>query len=130
MDPTPLAIEPTERGMAAVTHLSGLAGYIIPFGGVLVPIIIWMVKKDSAVISSIAKQAVLLNCVVFLLFVGSFVLWLTIILIPVVILFWVALGLAAVALPIIGAIRASDGTYYRYPVVGIVPPPAIQAPSQ
>ena len=26
-----------ERGLAAMTHLSGLAGYIIPGGGVIVP---------------------------------------------------------------------------------------------
>ena len=30
-----------ERGLAVAAHLSGLAGYIIPLGGVIVPIIIW-----------------------------------------------------------------------------------------
>jgi hypothetical protein len=121
MDSTRVTIAPEERTLAAITHLTGLAGYIIPLGGVLVPIIIWVVKKDSAVISSIAKQAVLLNCVVFLLFCVSAVLWLTIILIPFVIIFWIALFIGAIVLPIIGAIKAGEGTYYRYPVVGIVP---------
>src|SRR5262252_6608532 len=119
MDTTSVSIGPEERGLAAITHLSGLAGYIIPFGGVLVPIIIWMVKKDSAIISGIAKQASLLNCVVFVLFLVTAVLWLTVILIPAVILFWIVLGLGALVLPIVGAIRASEGTYYRYPVIGI-----------
>ena len=114
-------ISPEERGLAALTHLSGLAGYIIPLGGVLVPIIIWIVKKESAVVSSIAKQAVLLNVVIFVLVGAVSILWLTIILIPIVILAYIVLGLAAIALPIIGAIRASDGTYYRYPVVGVQP---------
>ena len=114
-------ISPEERGLAALTHLSGLAGYIIPLGGVLVPIIIWIVKKESIVVSSIAKQAVLLNVVIFVLVGAVSILWLTIILIPLVILAYIVLGLAAIALPIIGAIRASDGTYYRYPVVGIQP---------
>ena len=127
MESTTLGIAPQERGMAAVTHLSGLAGYIIPLGGVLVPIIIWMVKKDSPVISTIAKQAVLLNFVVFLMFCVSAVLWITVILIPVVILFWIALGLGAIVLPVVGAIKASDGTYYRYPVIGLIPqtPPTL-----
>jgi hypothetical protein len=125
METTSVSIGPNERGLAAITHLSGLAGYIIPFGGVLVPIIIWIVKKDSAIISSIAKQAILLNCFVFLLFIVSAVLWITVILIPVVVLFWIVLAIGALALPIIGAIKASDGTYYRYPVIGIVPQPVL-----
>ncbi len=110
-----------ERGLAAVTHLSGLAGYLIPLGGVIVPIIIWMVKSDSPVISSIAKQALLLNVAVFCTFCALLVLILTIILIPFVIVGILALGLLAIALPIVGAIKASDGVYYKYPVVGIEP---------
>jgi uncharacterized Tic20 family protein len=121
MEPTATTIAPEERTLAALTHLSGLSGYIIPLGGVLVPIIIWAVKSDSKVISSIAKQALLLNVVVFLLIGATALLWLTIVLIPVVILFWVLLGIAAVALPIVGAIKALDGVYYRYPVVGVTP---------
>ena len=37
------------------------------------------------------------------------------------ILFWVLLGIAAIALPIVGMIKALDGTYYRYPVIGVAP---------
>lgn len=116
-----LTIATPDQGLAAITHLSGLAGYIIPFGGILVPVIIWIVKQDSAVISSIAKQAVLLNLIVFALVAATAVLWLTIILIPFVLLFWFALGIAAIALPIVGAIKASQGEYYAYPVIGLRP---------
>ena len=118
---TGIVIAPEERGLAVCTHLSGLAGYLIPCGGVLVPIIIWMVKSESKVISSIAKQALILNVAVFVAAAVSALLWITIILIPLVILFWVLLGLAAIVLPIVGAVKASDGTYYRYPVVGVWP---------
>ena len=114
-------IPANERGLAAVTHLSGLAGYIIPLGGVLVPIVIWVVKKDSRVISGIAKQAILLNVVVFVLALIFLALFLTVILIPLSILGWVALSLGALILPIVGALKASDGKYYRYPVIGISP---------
>jgi uncharacterized Tic20 family protein len=116
-----IAIAPEDRTLAALTHLSGLSGYIVPLGGILVPILIWMTKKDSPVISSIAKQAILLNLIVFLLACSGVVLFLTVILIPLVVIAWIALGIAAVALPIIGAIRANDGRYYRYPVVGVTP---------
>jgi uncharacterized Tic20 family protein len=121
MEPTATTIAHEDRTLAALTHLSGLSGYIIPLGGVLVPIIIWAVKSDSKMISSIAKQAVLLNVVVFVLIAGSVLLWITIVLIPLVIAFWILLGLAAIALPIVGAIKALDGAYYRYPVVGVTP---------
>jgi len=117
----PGIIAPEDRTLAALTHLSGLAGYIIPFGGVLVPIIIWLAKQDSPVIASLAKQAVLLNVIVFLAVIGSAMLWITLVLIPLVILFWVLLGLAAIAFPIVGAVKALDGHYYRYPVVGVQP---------
>lgn len=116
-----MTIAPEERGMAAITHLSGLSGYIIPFAGVIVPIIIWAVKSESKVISSIAKQAVLLNVVIFLLFCFNLMLGFTFILLPLAILSWVVLGIVAVALPVIGAVKASSGEYYAYPVVGIKP---------
>jgi uncharacterized Tic20 family protein len=116
-----IVIPPQERGMATITHLSGLAGYIVPLGGILVPIIIWAVKKDSPVISSIAKQAIFLNLNVFVLAICDGILLLTINLIPVYIVGGIALGIAAVVLPIVGAIKASEGRYYRYPVVGTTP---------
>jgi uncharacterized Tic20 family protein len=116
-----MSISQEERGLAIMTHLSGLAGYIIPLGGVIVPIIIWVVKKESAVISSIAKQALLLNVAIFVLFCAVSILWITIILIPFVIVAYIVLGLVAIALPIIGAVKASEGVYYRYPVVGVEP---------
>jgi uncharacterized protein len=119
MDQAAPAIAPEDRTMAALTHLSGLSGYVIPLGGVIVPIIIWAVRKDSPIISTVAKQAVWLNAMVFILFSAAATLMLTVILIPLVFAFWAVLGIAAVALPIIGAIKANQGTYYKYPVIGV-----------
>lgn len=112
-------IGPEERGLAAVAHLSGLAGYIIPLGGILVPIIIWIVKNDSRTISTIAKQALLLNVIVWILGIMLIIPFITVILIPVAIVGWFGLGLVAIVLPIVGAVKASDGVYYRYPLVGL-----------
>lgn len=118
MESTGQDIVEQDRTLAMLTHLSGLAGYVVPLGGVIVPIIIWAMKSDSPVIVAIARQAITLNVVVFLVVAVTFVLFLTIVLIPVVILLWCALALAAIALPIVGAMKASHGDYYRYPVVG------------
>jgi len=119
---TGIAIQPQDRTLAALTHLSGLSGYVIPLGGVLVPIIIWLMKKDeSPLIAAIARQAILVNVIVYALVIVGAVLFLTIILIPAVILAWCVAGLAAIVLPIVGAVKANDGIYYRYPVVGSNP---------
>jgi uncharacterized Tic20 family protein len=104
--------------MAAVTHLSGLAGYIVPGLGVIAPIIIWILKKDSPAISTIAKQALFLNVAVFLFGMIAFMMFFTVILIPVSLIIWIVTGLAAVILPIMGAVKAGDGKFYRYPMIG------------
>ena len=107
-----------DRTLAMLAHLSGLAGYIIPFGGILVPVIIWMTKKENRVIAAIAKQAIFLNVAVFVCGLAFLALFFTVILIPVSFIGWFALGLIALILPIVGAVKASDGEYYSYPVVG------------
>ena len=114
-------IAPEDQSLAIMTHLAGLAGYIIPLGGVIVPIVIWIVKSENRTIAAIAKQAVLLNVVVFLLALLLVLPALTLILIPLSIVGWLALALAALALPIVGAIKASDGEFYSYPGLGIRP---------
>lgn len=116
-----IVVPSEDRGFATLTHLSGLSGYIIPGFGVIVPIIIWMMKKENVLISAIARQAILLNVVIFCAFTVSFILWITIILIPLMIALAVVLGLVALVIPIIGAVKASNGIYYRYPVVGSNP---------
>lgn len=114
---TPIAAE--DRTTAALTHLSGLAGYLIPLGGAIVPAVIWAMRKDSPVISTIAKQALWLNFMFYVLFGAAAILMVTVILIPFVFAFWMVLGIAVIVLPIIGAIKANQGTYYKYPVVGV-----------
>lgn len=118
---TDVQIAPEDRTMAALTHLSGLSGYIVPLAGVIVPAIIWITKKDTPLIAAIARQAVLLNVAVFVAVGLSAILMVTILLIPAVFLFWFLLFIAAVALPIVGAVKANGGIFYKYPVVGANP---------
>ena len=46
-----------EKQWALFCHLSGLSGYIIPFGNIIIPLVIWSVKKDeSAMIDEHGKE--------------------------------------------------------------------------
>lgn len=113
-----MTIPAEERGMAAVTHLSGLAGNLVPLGGWIAPIVIWVVKSDSPAISTIAKQALFLNVALLFVYLACLLMAVTVILLPVAIIVGALAGLAGIVLPIVGAVKAGDGTLWRYPLIG------------
>src|SRR4051812_23463813 len=45
--PGPPVTDPNARTWGMFAHLSGLAGFIIPFGSVIGPLIVWMMKKEE-----------------------------------------------------------------------------------
>ena len=110
-----------DRTWAALAHLSGLAGYLIPLGGVVVPIVFMITRKDDPVIHAIAKQALMLNILCFILGLLVVLLYITVVLLPLGILLSVLVGLMALGLPIVGAVKASQGEYFEYPLVGRYP---------
>ena len=114
-------IDPEERTWAVLAHLSGLGAYIIPLGGIIFPILIILTRQNSPVTQAVAKQALYLNLLVFACTIPIFILAVTIILIPLAWLAGLILSVLAIALPIIGALKASDGIYFMYPVVGQPP---------
>jgi len=100
-------------------HLSALAGYIIPFGNVLGPLLIWQIKKNEfPSVEEHGKAALNFQLTVLIaLLVGiissvllSFV-CIGFLLIPVV----VAIGLCGLIFAIIAGIKANNGEAYRYP---------------
>ncbi len=130
-------IPAADRGMAALAHLSGLSGYAIPLGGIIVPLIIFLAtRRDSVYIARIALQAILLNVATWItLIVCAVGMFVTALGTPVfasgdftpiglLLIFALAAGfgivfIGALALPIVGAVKANRGEYYRYPVVGL-----------
>src|SRR3954470_12259895 len=45
--PGPPETDPNARTWGMLAHLSGLAGFIIPFGSVIGPLVVWMIKKEE-----------------------------------------------------------------------------------
>jgi len=111
-------IPDADRSFAVLAHLSGLAGYIIPFGGAVVPLCIMLFVSERPQIVAIAKQALLLNIAILCIAAVAVAALFTVILIP---LSWLVLALltpVAIILPVVGAIKAADGVLFRYPLVG------------
>ncbi len=102
-----------QNSVAMLCHLIALVGYVIPFGNIIGPLIVWMMNKDkSQFVDEQGKEAVnfqismsiyALVCFI-LIFIG-----IGLILLPI-------LGLVNLILIIIASIKASGGESYRYPM--------------
>jgi uncharacterized Tic20 family protein len=106
------SISAEERNWATIAHLSALAGFVIPFGNILGPLIVWLVKKDqSAHVADAGREALNFNITVGIAALVSFCLML-------VFIGFLLFGLLAIAwlvLVIVAGVKSSDGTVYRYP---------------
>jgi uncharacterized Tic20 family protein len=97
---------------AMLIHLTQFCGYIIPLAGLIVPIVLWQIKKDE--FPGIDKHGRIVANWVFTAIILSiifFVLIFAIIGIPLLI----ALGIVGIIYPIIGAVKASNGETWPYP---------------
>lgn len=103
-----------EKTMAMFCHLSGLVGYIIPFGNIIGPLIIWQMKKEgSAYIDYHGKEALNFQIALTIYLVVAALLCIVAVgflLLPVI-------GIGGLVLMIMAAIKAKDGENYRYPFI-------------
>jgi uncharacterized Tic20 family protein len=102
----------TDTQLLVVTHLSQLLNYFTGFGGLIVPLVLWLTKKDSVVGMDEHGKSIL-N------FQLSLLLWIFIS-IPAILLFGLGIlslifiGVISFVLPIVNAIRASKGESPSY----------------
>lgn len=98
---------------AMLAHISALSGFIIPFGNIVGPLIIWLIKRDEmSFVNDQAKEALNFNISMTIYMVVSLVLIFVVIGIPLVIV----LGVAWLVLTIMAAVKANEGVAYRYPL--------------
>ena len=97
---------------AMFIHFSILAGWIVPIGGLIVPILLWQIKKDE--LPGIVPHAhIVLNWIVTSLVYALICFILTFVLIGV--LGFIALGIATIIFAIVGGIKANEGKVWEYP---------------
>jgi uncharacterized Tic20 family protein len=98
---------------ALIMHLSLLAGFLVPFAGLIAPLAIYLIKKNDLP-GLVPHGHVVFNWIISVIIYAVVGAILTIVLIGVPIL--IALAIISIIFPIIGAIKASDGTVWRYPL--------------
>jgi uncharacterized Tic20 family protein len=117
--PPPANPESEARTWNMWCHLSVLSAFVIPFGNLLGPFLIWQIKKhEIPSVEAHAKAALNFQLTVLIaLIVGlavGFILAFVCVgyaLFPVV----AAIALCGIILPIIAGVRANEGVDYKYP---------------
>ncbi len=108
-----IASELTANQWAMWLHISQFAGVIVPIAGLVVPIIIWQLKKDS-VPGLDAHGKVIANWLISS-FIYGFVCGL-LMCVYIGFLFFPILICIGILFPIIGAVKANNGELWNYPL--------------
>lgn len=102
-----------ERVWAMFCHLSAFAGFIIPFGSIIGPIVVWSIKRDQyPLVDDQGKEAINFQISMLIYFIVSAVLILLLVGIPLLI----AIFFFRIIIIVVAAVKANEGVRYRYPV--------------
>ncbi len=135
----------SEKSNSLLIHLSALSSLVVPFGSLILPIILWQtMKKDSAFADHHGKEAVnfnisflLYNIITILVFAGAVIgtifsgvsadqsgnpedviaILFSTGSVFIALLIIVILSIIKLVLLIIAAVRANDGEWYKYPMI-------------
>jgi uncharacterized Tic20 family protein len=103
-----------EKIWATVAHAGTLAGCIVPFGNIIVPLAVYLIKKEeSAFIGEHAKESLNFQISLTIYSIGAWVLTFLLIgflLFPVLIIFWLVFVIKA-------SLAAHKGDSFRYPYI-------------
>jgi len=107
------ALEQQTRQWALILHLSQFAGYVVPVAGLILPIVLWQLKKEE--LPGIdAHGKVVVNWIISEILYAAGCLALAFLFIGVPLL--IVVGVLGIIFPIIAAIKANDGEVWPYPL--------------
>jgi uncharacterized Tic20 family protein len=105
-------LERRTRQWAMFIHFSVLASWLVPLAGVVVPVLLWQLKKDE--LPGIQPHAyVVLNWIVSSLIYG--VICFLLLFVAIGVLGFFILGLLTVVYSVVGGVKANDGELWPYP---------------
>jgi len=96
-----------DNNLLVVTHLTQLLTYVTGFGGLIVPLVLWLTQRDKIQGMDIHGKAIVNFQISILLY--TIVAIPAILLIGLGILLLILIGILAFVLPIINAVKASKG---------------------
>ena len=102
-----------EQNWAMICHLSALAGFVVPFGNLIGPLVVWLIKRgELPIVDTHGKEALNFQITVTIAILICIPLMFVLIGIPLAF----AIALAALILTIMAAVKISNGDLdYRYP---------------
>ncbi|GGF06518.1 MULTISPECIES: DUF4870 domain-containing protein [Pseudoalteromonas] len=102
-----------QRTWAMFCHLSALAGLLFPFGSVIGPLIVWLVKKEEMpLVAEHGRKSLNFQLTMMIAYIVCFMLMFVVvgvILLPLVALF-------SLIMVVVSAIKANDGKEVNYPM--------------
>jgi hypothetical protein len=103
-----------EQNWAMICHLAALSGFLIPFGNIVGPLIVWLIKRaEMPLVDRHGKEALNFQITVTIAIIICIPLMFILIGIPLVF----AVGIGALVLTIMAAVKVSSGNFdYRYPL--------------
>lgn len=101
------------RTYGMLCHLSALAGYIIPVGNIIGPLIFWLLKRDQhPFVNEQGKESLnfQISVLIYALLAGLLcIVFIGLLLLPLI-------GIGSLVFIIIASVRANAGESYRYPL--------------
>jgi hypothetical protein len=105
--------EKDEKTWSMFCHLAALIGFVFPFGNILAPLTVWLIKKDeSALVDLNGRRSLnfqismtiymIVSAILLILLIGAFLM--------------MAVGLVDLILVIIAAVKVSNREDYKYPL--------------
>ena len=108
-----------EKTWGMLAHVIPLGVYLISSFGWVAALVIYLIYKDkSKFVAFHALQQLYFMGLVWILGLISIVAFFSVVGIPIAIILWIIIGISSIAGPVIAAIKANNGEWWEYPVVG------------
>ncbi|MEM1368928.1 MAG: DUF4870 domain-containing protein [Cyanobacteria bacterium P01_H01_bin.15] len=101
------------RQWAMLIHISQLAGVVVPIAGLVIPIVIWQIKKEEMPELDLHGKIVanwMISELIYFIICG------VLLFVLIGFLLFIPLGIVAIVFPIIGALKAKEGRAWKYPL--------------